>query len=752
MKKILILFVVILVLSNVVSALPVFPGAEGFGTDTVAGRGGTVYKVTNLNPSGSGSLKACIDASGPRVCVFEVSGTIILTSDIYIRNPYITIAGQTAPSPGITIRGAALGIITHDVLVQHVRIRVGDGPGPDADNRDGLKIGSVGGDTHNVIIDHCSISWAIDETVSMWTSGGIIRDSTISNTIISEALDNSLHSKSPHSKGLIIGGASGQKYDLTIVGSLFAHNVERNPLIKQDTKAEFINNVVYNWVWTASRLDQASMNAIGNYYKEGLDILTSHAEGFRFLNEGGSHLYVKGNICPGRPTDSGDEWDAVYGSESPRSFTPVFTPSGVTAMSPTDAYDSVLANAGARPADRDSVDERVINDVIAGTGRIIDSQNDVGGWPNLAENHITLNLPSNPNGDDDGYTNLEEWLHEKACEVEGTCEVQERCSDNTPYGQCSTTKPKYCDSGVLVDNCQLCGCPADQSCEVNGSCLEQCESHDYFACYYGDVYWYDSCNIREEKKEECGTKQCVSGKCTISTTVFSTVDTYLGDSLNWEPLNSSRWSVVSDGGDYRYGIITTDYSNLSGSRLGEYSFIKDKTYDDFTFNAIVKSTEDLLSNDAADYNVVLGYQDENNYYYMMFNAGSTRSELFKVVNGNREPIAIANNLAIPDNAYHDVKVERSGNNIKVFFDGALVLEATDSTFSSGRVGIGGYNDASLWDDITVERITECSEADTLPVDGVVDITELMSFIGRWKNNEVTIVDLMTGIGEWKNGC
>ncbi|MFQ6024714.1 MAG: hypothetical protein ACE5NW_18530, partial [Acidiferrobacterales bacterium] len=146
--------------------LPVIPNGAGFGITTPAGRGGKVYKVTNLRATGRGSLKACIDRSGPRVCVFEVSGTITLTRNLWIANPFITIAGQTAPSPGITIRGAALGIETHDVLVQHLRIRVGDDPnGPDPENRDAIRVE----DKWGIVIDHCSLSWAIDETISAWT-------------------------------------------------------------------------------------------------------------------------------------------------------------------------------------------------------------------------------------------------------------------------------------------------------------------------------------------------------------------------------------------------------------------------------------------------------------------------------------------------------------------------------------------------------------------------------------------------------
>src|SRR6187399_1751675 len=153
-----------------VQALPVIPGAAGFGMDTNAGRGGTVYKVTNLGADGAGSLKACIDATVPRTCVFEVSGAIHITSDLTIRNGQLRIAGQTAPSPGIMIRGAAIKIFGSDVLIQHIRVRTGDDPnGPNPDNRDSLKIeGSSKKPVHNVVIDHCSFSWSIDEIASTW--------------------------------------------------------------------------------------------------------------------------------------------------------------------------------------------------------------------------------------------------------------------------------------------------------------------------------------------------------------------------------------------------------------------------------------------------------------------------------------------------------------------------------------------------------------------------------------------------------
>jgi hypothetical protein len=158
-------------------ALPVIPNASGYGIETPAGRGGKVYKVTNLNNSGEGSLKACVDASGPRVCVFEVSGTIHMTDDLHVRNPKITIAGQTAPSPGIMLRGGALFIKTSDVLVQHIRVRAGDDKvGADPDNRDALKIdaGGLSAPVNNVVVDHCSFSWAIDEIASVYATSRCI--------------------------------------------------------------------------------------------------------------------------------------------------------------------------------------------------------------------------------------------------------------------------------------------------------------------------------------------------------------------------------------------------------------------------------------------------------------------------------------------------------------------------------------------------------------------------------------------------
>jgi hypothetical protein len=413
-------------------SLPVFPGAEGFGTTTPAGSGRhldpantAVYKVTNLNPAGSGSLRECIEAPGPRVCVFEVSGTIEINDRLVILNPYITIAGQTAPSPGITLKGTTLSIGTHDVLVQHIRVRVGDGAGYMPDNRDGIVIenGEGARQVFNIVVDHCSVSWAIDGNFDLWYEG--VHDVTISNSIISEGLNNSLHSKGSHSTGMLVGRHVKR---VTVRGSLFAHNDRRNPTVQPDTETELVNNVYYNWgtqAGTAFGGDTAwgplFANAIGDFYKPGADSPADPPIWIDSQSSPESAIYVRGNIGPGRSGDEQDDWNIVQGNEALyRSPTLAVTSAVATVSTAQEAYDLVLSSAGARPADRDAVDTRIVGDVRDGTGRIIDSQDQVGGWPVLEQNYRALTLPDDPNadGDGDGYTNLEEWLQAYAAEVE----------------------------------------------------------------------------------------------------------------------------------------------------------------------------------------------------------------------------------------------------------------------------------------------------------------------------------------------
>src|SRR5258706_322573 len=178
---------------------------------------------------------------------------------------------------------------------------------------------------------------------------------------------------------------------------------------------------------------------------------------------------------------------------------------------------------------------------------------------------------------------------------------------------------------------------------------------------------------------------------------FSTLDPYLGNAANWQPLTPSRWSVAMDGGDLHYGINTTNYSELAGSRLGEYSLVKGRTYGDFVFSARVRSSEDFAANPIADHAVVFGGQDGSNYYYAMFNHYAGYTQLFKVVGGVRQPALADGNYAIPDNEYHQIEVSRAGSLITVKADGTVLMQANDASFGAGRVGIGGFNDAAWWE-------------------------------------------------------
>jgi chitodextrinase len=409
--------------------LPVIPGASGFGINTKAGRGGTVYKVTNLNASGSGSLLACIAASGPRVCVFEVSGTINTTSDFIIRNPYITIAGQTAPSPGVTIRGAGILIATHDVLLQHIRVRPGDAStGPAPLNRDAFKIEAVNGDSYNVVLDHVTGSWTTDELFSIWgSSGGRIYDVTIRNSIFSESLYNSTLLDVDTAYGPIVGYRASR---VMLANNLMAYNARRNPLIRDDvTDVMVINNMIYRTLnCTTCQIDFGSRGSgnvplrasvQGNHFVLAPGLSSINTINVRADSASSFQLFVKDNTGP-RMTS--DPWAVVYNARdsSVKASTPPIWAQGVVPMPASAVETYVLSNAGARPLDRDSVDTRVVSQVRNKTGGLINSPSQVGGYPNLAVNFRPLTLPADPNAvTASGYTNLELWLHEMAKAVGG---------------------------------------------------------------------------------------------------------------------------------------------------------------------------------------------------------------------------------------------------------------------------------------------------------------------------------------------
>lgn len=424
-------------ISLAASAVPVIPGASSFGVSTPAGRGGTVYRVTNLKDSGAGSLRACVNASGPRVCVFEVSGTIRLSGDLVLRNPKITIAGQTAPSPGIMLRGGGIFVRTSDVLVQHLRVRPGDDPGgvPPGD-RDGLKISGAPGETiSNIVIDHCSFAWAIDEVASAWQNWNNV---SLTNNIFAEPLHDSLHPKGPHGYGVIIGPVSG---NITLAGNLMSGAKSRNPLTNA-TRTVIVNNVIYNWINNATELQSqrgavTNNTIVGNVYVRGPGTKQRapiQIRGDSTKLPSGSKVFLADNVADGVTSDPWSIADGAFGTINKKSLmvtTPAVWPAGFTTMPAQDdvTLNHVLKFVGARPADRDSVDERIVNQVRTRTGGHINCvapngttrcNKNAGGWPSYPENHRPLTLPSDPNTvTESGYTNLEIWLHGMAAEVEG---------------------------------------------------------------------------------------------------------------------------------------------------------------------------------------------------------------------------------------------------------------------------------------------------------------------------------------------
>ncbi len=405
-----------------------FPGAEGFGTDTPGGRGGTICQVTNLNNSGTGSLRACVEASGPRVVVFRTGGTINLTDRLLVTNPNLTILGHTAPGDGITLRMApgsttdkgTMQIETHDVVIRYVRFRPGDNGSGD-DSHDGVQIYKAG--VNNVVIDHSSVSWAIDENVNTYDYSTNI---TVSNSIIAEALSNSTHPEGEHSKGMLSGGVDA--HNVSIHHNLFVSNVDRNPQVSGVSVADIRNNVVYNYgdgsgdgvTLISSSKGEPDINWISNYYKPGPDSSTSRAEFATYNGSTGSthEWYGSGNM---RWTSSGNQPARVASGAVGQRSTPFAVPT-VTTQPANEAYELVLATAGASKV-RDAVDTRLVNEVRNGTGSIKDSASGLyptldpgvppadGDGDGLPDSWELTTGGTTPNGDHDGdgYTNIEEW-------------------------------------------------------------------------------------------------------------------------------------------------------------------------------------------------------------------------------------------------------------------------------------------------------------------------------------------------------
>ncbi len=367
--------------------IPAFPGAEGGGAYAFGGRGGKVLVVTSLEDSGPGTLREACEQGGARIVVFNVAGIIRLKSPVIIRAPYITIAGQTAPGDGVCVAGESFWINTHDVVIRHMRFRRGE-------TNVGRRDDAIGGNpVGNIMIDHVSASWGLDENMSMYRHMYDPGDGSkeeklptvnisIQNSIFAEALDTY-----NHSFGSTLGGEN-----CTFMRNLWANNTGRNPSIGWNGIFNFVNNVVFNWRHRS--MDggdyKATFNIINNYFKPGPVTPKDEAVGHRILNpeSGRSNLgykvfgraYVEGNIMEGYEKVTRDNWaggvqvedendqdlpDAGKFTEDIRVNEPFPMPP-VTVIPAQQAYAYVLENAGATLPKRDAVDERIIRTVKTG--------------------------------------------------------------------------------------------------------------------------------------------------------------------------------------------------------------------------------------------------------------------------------------------------------------------------------------------------------------------------------------------------
>ena len=402
-----------------------FPGAEGGGMYTTGGRGGVVYHVTNLNDSGAGSLREAINKSGKRTIVFDVAGTIHLKSSLRIKNGDLTIAGQTAPGDGICIAGKTTNIDCDNVIIRYVRFRLG--------NTDTSQEDAIWGRYHkNIILDHCTMSWSIDECASFYAN----QNFTMQWCFITEALKNAGHSKGAHGYGGIWGGKNASFHH-----NLLAHNDSRNPRIDHPNiydsyltshrgNVDYRNNVVYNWGGNSTYGGEGGwFNIVGNYYKPGPASSKKNyfvdANGkYSGKDTGYAEMWVEGNYHAGSYASdiNADNWSGIHLHDgtgvSNASSWKLSGPLAilkddtqqcyVTTHSAADAYEQVLSWGGCSLS-RDAIDSRIVGEVRSGsytyTGSeskqkgIIDSHTEAEGWITLSATASELSAVKDSDGD-----------------------------------------------------------------------------------------------------------------------------------------------------------------------------------------------------------------------------------------------------------------------------------------------------------------------------------------------------------------
>lgn len=396
-------------------SLKAFPTAEGYGKNSNAGRNGSVIKVTNLNGSGPGSFREAVNASGNRNIIFEVGGTIDLGGDLDLINGNCRIAGQTSLGGGITLIGGMFHIRSSNNIIQNIRFR---GNRIALPTKDALQITAFGGETiENIIIDHCTMSWGGDESLNIRSvNGGIVRNVTVQNCIISESL-----------YGCLVGGdINGSPYNISFYKNLFAHNQERvirsQPSGTNPFNFEMINNIVYGSIWQTVISLGVKFSLVNNIYKESSETtrLGAAIEGTSSgqINPLETYAYINGNLLIPSSMPLTNSLINPYVESNP------FTPLTLSPLNTSLLEQELLNDVGVIFPERDSVDSRIIDQYNQGNGNIaisgippvlengvpfVDSNND--GIPDIwYENNMPIGSTStdiSPNG----YTWLEEYLN-----------------------------------------------------------------------------------------------------------------------------------------------------------------------------------------------------------------------------------------------------------------------------------------------------------------------------------------------------
>jgi len=402
------------------SAAPVETGTAATGG---LSKSTEIIHVKNLNDAGLGSLREALKKDGPRVIVFDIGGAIELESDLRIESPNVTIAGQSAPVPGIILHGRSLKIRTSNVVVQHITVRPwSEKPHDNGDNVDAITViacETCKSPSSDILLENVSVSWSVDEDIDLY--GENLKRVTVRNSLIAEALRNAGHPKGVHSMGLLIGKNVS---DVDVTGNLFISNLRRNPVVGGGASAFVANNFIYNPGQNSVHVYKGAdtrASVIGNVTRQGPDtddkISALQIQGDLALDSPGAKIYAADNFC----CDSGVSSGGTRLSPQPLSSDPATVSKFWKVMPAQDVWGWVSKFAGSRPAERGNTDTRIVSGVESGSGKVIDSPLEVGGDTVSPSSEPPPQLPSNPlaPASAGNKTRLEAWLCLRHFEVGG---------------------------------------------------------------------------------------------------------------------------------------------------------------------------------------------------------------------------------------------------------------------------------------------------------------------------------------------